>query len=210
MNDDDNVMNGDAQGVRGLREEIAAVAAALIAEDGLDYAAAKRKAFEHITGGRGSRRTHDVLPTNEQIERAVRDYQAIYQSDTQPQRLLALRKKALALMQLIREFHPMVVGAVVNGTAGEHTDLHLHCFADNAKSLGIFLLNQTIPNEAAPYPHVRPGHPDVEAIALQWQGELAIIAVYPEHERRLSPSGKGHIERLGIEGLAQLIAQERA
>lgn len=210
MDDGHGGADDNGQGTGGLRAEIAAVAAALIAEDGLEYGAAKRKAFERITGGRGSRLVKELLPSNEQIVQALREYQSLYQSDTQPRRLLALRQKALALMHLLRDFHPMVVGAVANGTAGEHSDLHLHCTADNAKALGIFLLNQNIPNEAAPYPNVRPGQPDVEAIALQWQGELAIVAVYPEAEGRLCTNGKGHIERLGIAELAQLIGERNA
>jgi len=101
----------------------------------------------------------------------------------------------------------MVTGAIANGTAGEHSDIHLQCFADNAKALGIFLLNQNIRSDAACLPHHRAGHPPVEALAIQWMGELAVIAVYPEVDARgaLRPDAKGRLQRLDCLGLQELL-----
>ena len=192
-----------------LREEIASAAAALIAEDGLDYASAKRKAYERITGGRGARIAKETLPSNDEIHEALRDYQALYQHASQPQRLLALRKKALSLMQLIIDFQPVVVGAIANGTAGEQSDIHLHCYTDNAKALGMFLIDHHIAHDAAFLPNVRTGRADVEGLALRWQGELAVIAVYSEREARglHRTAAKGHNERLDIPALQQCITE---
>lgn len=196
----------------GLRAEIAAAAASLIAEDGFDYESAKRKAYERLTGAKGSRIAREVLPSNEEVEDAVREYQQIFQSDTQPARLVSLRRKALALMELLRDFAPTITGAIANGTAGEHSDIHIQCFADNAKALGLFLIHQGISAEAGTLPHFRPGQPDVEALALQWQGELATIAVYPETDQRgaLKPDGRGRVQRLDLAGLKSLLAQTTA
>jgi hypothetical protein len=195
------------QSPNGLRAEIAGAAASLIAEEGFDYESAKRKAFERITGGRGSRIAREILPSNDEIEDAVREYQQIFQADTQPARLKALRTKALALMRLLKDFSPTVTGAIVNGTAGEHSDIHLQCFADNAKAIGIFLIDQHLSADAATLPHFRAGHSDVEALAIQWQGELATIAVYPEIDLRgaLKPDGRGRVQRLDIDGLSRLL-----
>jgi hypothetical protein len=194
---------------RGLRAEIAAAAASLIAEEGLDYATAKRKAYERITGARGSRIAKESLPSNDEIEDAVREYQQIFLSDSQPARLADLRRKALALMELLADFSPAVSGAIVNGTAGDHSDIHLQCFTDNAKDLGIFMLNQNIRTEAASLPNFRPGAPDVEALVIQWQQELAVIAVHPEHDMRgaLKADADGRRQRLDIAGFKRLIAE---
>ena len=193
----------------GLRAEIAAAAAGMIAEDGLDYASAKRKAYERLTGGKGSRIAKALLPSNEEIEDALREYQQIFQSDSQPARLRALRQKALALMRLLEDFSPMLTGAVANGTAGEYSDIHLHCFADSAKDLGIFLLNHQLNSQAASLPAARPGGAEIEALAIQWQGELATIAVYPEVDRRgaLKQDAKGRQLRLDTPGLEALITE---
>ena len=62
-----------------MRERIAHQAARIIAEDGLqNYASAKHKAARQI----GAPDTHN-LPDNDEVERALRDYQAIFQRDEQ-------------------------------------------------------------------------------------------------------------------------------
>jgi Tat protein secretion system quality control protein TatD with DNase activity len=190
-----------------LRAEIAAAAASLIAEEGLDYANAKRKAIERIAGKKHHRLQREILPSNEEIEEAVREYQKIFQADSQPLRLRLLREKALALMRLLADFSPMLTGAVANGTASEHSDIHLHCFAPSAKELGIFLMNQGLDSEAASLTPQRPGGDAIEALAIQWQRELATIAVYPEHDQRSSPrhETKRKHNRLDIKSVEKLL-----
>ncbi len=190
-----------------LRAEIAAAAASLIAEEGLDYANAKRKAIERIAGKKHHRLQREILPSNEEIEEAVREYQKIFQADSQPLRLRLLREKALALMRLLADFSPMLTGAVANGTASEHSDIHLHCFAPSAKELGVFLMNQGLDSEAASLTPQRPGGDAIEALAIQWQGELATIAVYPEHDQRSSPrhETKRKHNRLDIKSVEKLL-----
>ncbi|MBX9901819.1 MAG: hypothetical protein K2Y28_13650, partial [Burkholderiaceae bacterium] len=125
-----------------LRAEIAMLAARMIAEDGADYGAAKRRAAKQILGNTKVR--GDVLPDNEQIEHEVREYNALFFADTQPQKLLELRELALRIMQQLAEFNPYIVGAVLNGTANMHSDIHLHLFTDNGKDVALFLLNKNI------------------------------------------------------------------
>ena len=76
-----------------VREEIAAVAARMIAEDGADYATAKRKAARQVLGTE-ARAVGEWLPDNEQVETEVREYQALFQADSQP-RVLALLRLSL-------------------------------------------------------------------------------------------------------------------
>lgn len=118
-----------------IQIEIAAAAARLIAEDGLDYASAKRKAAEDILGA-GVRRT---LPDNATLERELRRYLATFDADHRP-RLAALRTLALELMQRLARFDPHLVGAVLNGSATAHSNIHLHLFTDSAKDVEMFLL----------------------------------------------------------------------
>lgn len=118
------------------------LAARMIAEDGLDYAGAKRRAARDLAGGQ--RLQGDVMPDNAAIELEVRAYQELFQSDSQPRRLLALRRIAVDAMEMLQSFNPYLVGAVLNGTAGEHSDIHLQLFCDSAKDVEIFLINQGI------------------------------------------------------------------
>jgi hypothetical protein len=128
-----------------VREEIAIAAARLIAEDGLDYANAKRKAAKQVVGD--VRIAGEWLPDNDLLEEEIRTYQAIFQSDTQPALLRVLRAIALDWMDRLAEFDPFVTGAILNGTAGEHSDIHLQLFNDNGKDVAIFLLNAGIQYE---------------------------------------------------------------
>lgn len=125
-----------------VREEIAIAAARMIAEDGLDYATAKRKAARQVVG---ETRIEGVwLPDNDQIEDEIREYQALFQGESQPAVLRRLREIALDWMKRLEAFSPFVTGAVLNGTAGEHSDIHLQIFCDNPKDVAIWLLNANV------------------------------------------------------------------
>lgn len=123
-----------------LRTELAAAAARLIAEEGLDYARAKRKAALDLYGPG----TRCSLPDNESVERELRRYLTTFEADALHDRLAALRSLALALMARLEHFEPHLVGAVLNGTATAHSDIHLHLFTDSAKEVELFLLDAGI------------------------------------------------------------------
>ena len=162
--------------MHSLRDEIAASAAQMIAEEGLDYQSAKRKAYDRITGGHRGRIAQEALPSNEQVEAAVRDYLAVFCADHQPARLRSLRQLSLSLMRRLADFQPSLFGAVANGTATEFSGIHLACVSDNAKALGLFLLDQGLQPEAVMMPHPA-GRAEVEGLVFDWQGETVVVAV---------------------------------
>ncbi|MBU1691903.1 MAG: hypothetical protein KJ958_01470 [Gammaproteobacteria bacterium] len=124
-----------------MRERIAHQAARIIAEDGLqNYALAKHKAARQI----GAPDTHN-LPDNEEVERALRDYQALYQRGEQSARLSQLRQQALDAMRLLGQFNPYLTGSVLNGTATRYSDINLQLFTDSAKEVELFLLARQVP-----------------------------------------------------------------
>jgi hypothetical protein len=150
---------------RRVRDEIATVAARLIAEDGLDYSTAKRKAARQILGD--TRAAGEWLPDNEQIEEEIREYQALFQADSQPLALHTLRKVALDWMHRLADFQPFLTGAVLNGTANQHSDIHLQAFCDNAKEVAIFLLNAGVQYEVSETRHFA-GRGQVETLSFSW------------------------------------------
>ena len=128
-----------------MRGRIAHLAARMIAEDGIsDYGLAKRKAARQA-GAPDSRN----LPTNLEIEDALRAYQALYQADEHPEQLQRLRVLALEMMRLLEPFNPHLTGPVLSGSAGRHAEIHLHLYTDDVKELEVFLLNQDIPFRTA-------------------------------------------------------------
>lgn len=127
-----------------MRSHLAYLAARLMAEDGIqDYGTAKRKAARQA----GVPDTRE-LPDNQEIETALRDYQALYQADEQPEILRHLRETAIEAMEFFADFNPQLVGSVLIGTAGEHSDVNLQLFTDSSKEFEIFLLNRNIPYES--------------------------------------------------------------
>lgn len=194
-----------------LREEIAHAAARLIAEEGLDFAGAKRKAARQLLGE--SRLSGDWLPDNELIEEAVREYQSIFQSDSQPAILSALRQVALHWMQRLAEFHPLLTGAVMNGTASEHSDVQLQLFCDSTKDVAIFLLNEEIQYEVSESPHFG-GRDDVETLSFLTRAPAPVgragihLALYDNTDMRgaLRADERGRPLRINAAALTELMA----
>jgi hypothetical protein len=114
--------------------EIAAAAARLVVEEGMEYAAAKKKAARDF----GSRAE---LPSNEELEDAVREHIEIFCADTQPAELRALREVALMWMQRLAAYRPHVSGAVWRGTATRQSAVHLDLYCDDTKAAEISLIN---------------------------------------------------------------------
>jgi hypothetical protein len=125
-----------------LRTELAVAAARLIADEGCDYGLAKRRAVRELLGDRPEAR--GLLPDNAEIERELRRHLRLYAADTHPGLLDTLRRTAALLMERLAEFSPHLVGAVLNGTATEHSNIELHLFTDSAKDVEVFLMNAGI------------------------------------------------------------------
>ena len=121
-----------------IRSHIAYLAARLMAEDGVaDYGAAKQKAARQA-----GLADANLLPDNQEIEEALREYQELYQKDDQPAHLRHLREVAVKVMREFEGFRPALVGAVLSGTAGQFSDVNLHLYTDDPKALSMFLLNK--------------------------------------------------------------------
>jgi hypothetical protein len=125
-----------------LAEEIAAAAARLVVEEGLDYDGAKRKAARDF----GPR---PQLPDNEAVEDAVREHIALFCADTQPAELRALRELAQRWMQRLQEFRPHLAGAVWRGTATRWSPVQLDLYCDDPKAAEIALINAGIDYDVA-------------------------------------------------------------
>ena len=122
-----------------LTEEIAAAAARLVVEDGLEYGPAKAKAARALARRGGGARAQ--MPASEQVEDAVREYLELFCAETQPGELAALREVAAQWMARLAEFRPHLGGAVWRGTATRLSAVHLDLYCDDAKAAEIALLN---------------------------------------------------------------------
>ena len=151
-----------------------------------DYAYAKHKAARQagLTDA-------NALPDNREIESALREYQGLYQSDNQPAELRQLREVAVKVMREFAEFRPLLVGAVLNGTANQFSEVTLQLFADDTKSLALFLVNRRYRFEQAEK-RVRVGDDwvDVPQFFLEVDGAPVTLAVYATGDERLAPRAR--------------------
>jgi len=189
-----------------VRARIAAMAARMIAQDGADYSTAKTKAARQVLGV--DRPSPNYLPDNIQVEDEVRRYQSLFQGPSQAARVKHMRSAALEVMEQLAEFRPYVTGPVLNGTAGEHDDIHLQLFADSAKDVEIFLLNRNVNIEISETPHFKGGrHDPVETVSFMWQKEMVHAELYEMNDLRgaLKPRADGRLQRADAASLRTLM-----
>lgn len=193
---------------QNLRLQIAAAAARIMAEDGIDdFALAKRKAARQL----GLDDAHS-LPRNEEVEEQLRAYQALYQDEDQPQYLAELRQIAYELMQELEKFRPYLTGPVLKGTAGQHSDIDLQLFTDDPKAVEFHLINRRIRYEASEKRRFTGDQARaVSVLKLDMDGVTANVSIFTLNDERstIKTSANGRpIDRAGITAVEQMLEGE--
>lgn len=189
-----------------LSEEIAAVAARLVVDEGQDYGQAKRRALRVL--GLPPR---TELPDNEQVEDAVREHIALFHADTQPAELRALREIALRWMERMAGFRPHLAGAVWHGTATRHSDVFVQLFCDDPKSAEIALIDHGVDYDPQTITGFQ-GEP-VEALGVversralgQAVGVQLVVYDYDDLRGALRPDRRGRLPRGDLAAVRALL-----
>ena len=188
-----------------MRERIAAAAARIMAEDGIDsFALAKRKAARQL----GAPDT-EALPRNEEVEEALHAYRALYQADEHPQRVAELRRIALEAMQALEQFSPYLTGPVLKGTAGPYAEIELQLFPESPKDVEIYLLDRGVSFATAEGRRFSGDRAHaVSVLSLIWQDTPLKLQVFDPRDERValksSPAGRVP-DRAGIAEVAALL-----
>lgn len=167
------------------RQELAQAAARLICEQGmLDYAQAKQRAAQQLSG-----RDRQALPSNSEIAEAVLEHLRLFEGELWQQRLAGLRRVGLEAMRLTAEFSPRATGALVNQLATVRSAAILHLFCPFDEALDFFLADRNIPFDAE---EQRLRHPDGREIrrpsCIFMAGEVEVqLLVFAEEDARWSP-----------------------
>lgn len=188
-----------------LTAEIAATAARLVVEDGMEYGPAKRKAAKAL--GRHSVRPGE-LPDNLAVEDEVRAYLELFCADTQPAELAALRRVAAEWMERLAPLRPHLTGAVWRGTATRLSSIHLQLFCDDPKQAEILLLDRGIRFEV----DGRPGGEGTDVLTVtSWSAALGEtvtvhLSVLDHDDLRgaLKPDARGLTARGDLTALRRL------
>jgi hypothetical protein len=188
-----------------MRQRIAAVAARLMAEDGIDdFALAKRKAARQL----GAPAT-EALPGNDEVEAELEAYRALYQADEHPERIAELRRIALDAMRAFERFSPYLTGPVLKGTAGPYAEIELQLFPESPKDVEIFLLEQHLSfstQEGRRFSGDR-AHA-VSVFTLIWEDVPLKLSVFDPRDERvaLKTSQAGRVmDRAGIAEVGALL-----
>jgi hypothetical protein len=194
--------------MESMRARIAAAAARIMAEDGVDdFALAKRKAARSL----GASST-EALPGNDEIEAELRAYLALYQAEEHPQRITELRAMALEAMKALEQFHPYLTGPVLKGIAGPYAEIELQLFPESSKEVEMFLLERNIPFETQ---ETRRYSGDrvhaVSAFTLLWDDTPLKLSVFDPRDERvaLKTSQAGRVmDRAGISEVGALLRDD--
>lgn len=187
--------------------EIAAAAARLVVEEGLNFGPAKHRAIKQL--GLPAR---TALPTNEQLEAQVREYIDLFCADTQPGELRALREHALVWMTRLAEFRPHLGGAVWHGWATRLSDIDLALFCDDPKSAEIALINQNLRYEVQTQPGLHGREVDVlslHSFCRDLAEDIGVhLRIYDLQDLRgaLVADGQGRRPRGDLQALERLLA----
>lgn len=179
---------------RGLRGEIAYLAARLIAEDGIcDFAAAKQKAARQL-----GVTTQGLLPDNHELDAALRSHQAIFQSDSQPAECHILRQIAADAMRWLDRFSPWLVGTVLSGSANRFSRIELEIVADDAKQMEIFFFNEGVHFETrisrADHKKTNSTPDEISIYEVSFNESSVRITVYPHHAMRVARQRRDSLE----------------
>lgn len=192
-----------------LTQEIAATAARLVVEEGMEYGPAKRRAARDL--GRGGGRGHE-LPGNDLLEDEVRAYLALFCADTQPGELRALREVAVLWMERLQAFRPHLTGAAWRGTATRLNAVHLQLFCDDSKAAEIELINQGVAYEVGSLDGPRGQPVDVLSVASPSKalGEAVTVHLtildHDDLRGGLKPDANGRTQRGDLAALRRLMA----
>jgi hypothetical protein len=191
-----------------VKSEIAATAARMVVEEGLEYGPAKRRAVRQL--GLPAR---TALPDNDAVEDSVREYIELFCADTQPAELEALRRLAVTWMERLAMFRPYLGGAVWHGTATRLSDIYLQLFCDDPKSAEIALIEHQVDYEARTVTGFNGDM--VEALSLSSVspelgepiGVHLLIYDHDDVRGALRPDAKGRVPRGNIDAVRAMLGQ---
>ena len=164
-----------------VRREMAAVAAALVADSGLDYGAAKRRAARHL--GLADASPKGAMPDNDEIDEALREHLDLFDAAGHEERRESIQLAAIELMEQLAQWSPLITGAAWKGLVTEHAVLHLQIADGHAKEVAIDLINRGLDFDAAETTGSG-GRGRIEVLVGHWRDWPVMIAMHPIHDLR--------------------------
>jgi len=123
-----------------IKLSVANLAAQLIMEDGIkDYLYAKKKAAKSLGINENAN-----LPTNSQIDKAIDEFNKIFNPNIDIEFLQQFKTQALELMSIFKNFKPHLMDQLSQGIIPKFPEIKINLFADNLKDVEYVLLNSEL------------------------------------------------------------------
>jgi hypothetical protein len=196
-----------ARGWEQLRYHLSQEAARIMAEEGVgDYQAAKRKAALRLNLPDSQR-----LPSNREVEAALRSHLELFHGTRLDERLRRLRAAALEAMRFLADYAPLLTGPVLSGTVTAFSPIQIHLCADNPEDIALLLQAHRIPYDQQDK-RLRYGgerYCSVPAYTFRAEDATVELCVFDPAARReapLSPVDGRPMARAGLAEVAALLA----
>lgn len=200
-----------SSGKRSLQRRIAYEAAKILTElrtDNLAYACRKAAAKYGIT-------RQQLMPSRDEIEQALKEQQRLVLGDKQHNALNQLRESALDAMQALKQFHPMLVGPVLQGTADDNSHIELHLQADTPEEVLFALSDLHIPwqEKQRQLSFSDGSHETIPCFRFTADGIQYLLLVFPggkNRKRPLDPFDHKPFQGANIKQLKALLEEQHS
>ena len=123
-----------------IKLSVANLAAQLIMEEGIkDYLYAKKKAAKSLGINENAN-----LPTNSQIDKAIDEFNKIFNPNIDIEFLQQFKTQALEVMSIFKNFKPHLMNHLSQGVIPKFPEIKINLFADNLKDVEYVLLNSQL------------------------------------------------------------------
>ena len=125
---------------KNIKVSVANLAAQLIMEEGIkDYLFAKKKAARSL-----GLNENVSLPTNSQIDKAIDEFNKIFNPNIDIEFLELFKTQALEIMNIFKNFKPHLMNQLSQGIIPKFPEIKINLFADNLKDVEYVLLNSEL------------------------------------------------------------------
>ena len=125
---------------KNIKLSVANLAAQLIMEEGIkDYLYAKKKAAKSLGINENAN-----LPTNSQIDKAIDEFNKIFNPNIDIEFLQQFKTQALEVMSIFKNFKPHLMDQLSQGIIPKFPEIKINLFADNLKDVEYVLLNSEL------------------------------------------------------------------
>ena len=167
---------------KNIKISVANLAAQLIMEEGIkDYLFAKKKAAKSL-----GLNENVNLPTNSQIDKAIDDFNKIFNPNIDIEFLQQFKTQALEVMNIFKNFKPHLMNQLSQGIIPKFPEIKINLFADNLKDVEYVLLNSELSYDFKEVKmNIKEGKPSIKSIPTIYLDNLSIpaeIKVYFEKD----------------------------